>query len=860
MMFPGEFLPTISEVDDQENAAAIPDVDLAKALAEEIQPAAEPDPVPFWESPEGAEQSPLFPQKRSAGRPPGAKTLKRRRSSSVPPLPARARNQQRDKYSPSQYMKVSDEPKSHSTLVEKPLAEQYIADDVAREDIRGTRVIMELDQLEQCLGQVPCSDCRNLRYPGHLRLSRDIATGKLTDNPCGLAHEYLMECDKCGNSHHLTTSAKMETAEGVAGRKPFEINRAAVTAGGLSGVRCARQTSMFTMMGVKGLSKDKTWTAHSDEVGYVVDEAHHDQIIENRVRVRSFMVEQGFKPDGHGRIPVIVSADGSWAVRGYMSNCGQASLIFSHPEFGRLVIAQGYRQKTCSTCQWYERHQPTYVQPLHCCRRNFEASSKSMEQDILIELVDEVAVYQYAVQGSQVLAEKPLNERLVVEAVCSDEDSSFWKRITAEGALKNCCAPRKLSDVNHLSNCLMRRLAGQKAKTMKGTTLLSALVCSKFCDQFRNIVKQNTRDHLTAREQIDNMICHYFNDHTNCHKFPRKNEDGTEKQWCRVVIARDNDAENAPPARGPSNFPHNKYLEKTVKVKRGIYVDEVAEDGSVKKKKTGSEDVTVEYFEDVKHVFKVFLSDQVLKAATSGYSSNVNESLHSIQVSQMNGKHTFKGQRSNYWECMQAATLKHSLGMNYVRNVLPSCGLPVTLEMKRFFQQATDKAEKKKLYYKKRTTKTIRKKRKMLRKKQTFEDRKTPDEYGKGMALDTLVVVDTLQDKDDSSDDDSNEDPADAGSIEDFVQCLRCHKTAATEEDPMLFCCNQMTCGQACHEKCASGWSYALPLPKDDEDRDASVDTWPCPHCQYMAMAMSEDPDDELIFEPQELLALPAGN
>jgi len=131
-------------------------------------------------------------------------------------------------------------------------------------------------------------------------------------------------------------------------------------------------------------------------------------------------------------------------------------------------------------------------------------------------------------------------------------------------------------------------------------------------------------------------------------------------------------------------------------VKRGKY-EETIVDGAAKKTKVGDEDYEIDYFDDVKEVFNVFLSDQVIKAATSGYSSNVNESLHSVQVSMMNGKHTFKGQRGNYVMCMQAATLKHSLGMNYVQNLLPRCGLPVTLEMKRHFERATKKAEAKKL-------------------------------------------------------------------------------------------------------------------------------------------------------------------
>lgn len=783
--------------------------------------------------------------KRRRGRPKGSSTKKRRRSQSEPRMVGVRERTQTQLFSPSKNMKVSDEP--HGKMVEKSPTE-LLPLDAPWVDIRGERVIIELHQLDQSLQQVPCGSCP---LDGHLRLARDITTGKLTDTQTGLAHEFFMECDKCMLGHPLATSSKIETSEGVAGRKPFVVNRAAVTAGELCGVRRERQTKMLMMMGIKGIMKDKTWMVHADEVYLEVEYVHYNQIKENRRKVRAYMEKKGFTPDEHGRIAIVVSADGSWAIKGYTSNCGQASLIFSCEDFDRLVVAQDFRQKTCSTCDWYGKNKPSWVVPPHVCRKNYTDTSKSMEQDILISLVDDVAIYEHkTVDGT--MEEKPMEERLVIEAVCADEDSSFWNRITQDGALKNQFAPRKLSDVNHLSNCLMRRLAGQKAKKMKNTSLLSNAVCQKFCTSFRWIVKQNTGDHQRAKAQLENMICHYFDDHTNCGDFPKLNEDGTPKeQWCRAQVAAENEAEEGDDHAGPTNFPRNKYLDKIVTVKRGKY-EETIVDGATKKTLVGAEDYEINYFDDVKEVFKVFLTDQVIKAATSGYSSNVNESLHSVQVSMMNGKHTFKGQRGNYVMCMQAATLKHSLGMDYVLNLLPRCGVPVTLEMTRHFNRATKKAEAKKLYYKKIETKLIRKKRRMLKRKQSFEDRRNkPEDYRKGMALDALQEKD-----DDSADDEADSETEEPDGTGDLVQCLRCHKREATEENPMLFCCNQMTCGQAIHEECAGGWSYVVPPPKGDPNREESLKSWPCPECQYKSQ-MSEDPESELIAEPEELHAPP---
>jgi len=258
--------------------------------------------------------------RRGPGRPKGS-IKRKRRSESMPPVTVGRQRRPRQLFSPSKYLKVSTEPSGHGNIVSKSPTEM-LEDDAPWVDISGERVIIELHQLDQSLQQVRCGSCQFSH--GHLRLARDITTGKLTDTQTGLAHEFFMECNKCGQGHPLATSAKIETSEGVAGRKPFVVNRAAVAAGELCRVRRERQTKMLMMMGIKGIMKDKTWMVHADEVYLQVEYVHYDQIKENRRRVRAYMVDKGFKPDEHGRIAIVVSADGSWAIRGYTSNCGQS--------------------------------------------------------------------------------------------------------------------------------------------------------------------------------------------------------------------------------------------------------------------------------------------------------------------------------------------------------------------------------------------------------------------------------------------------------------------------------------------------------------------------------------------------------
>ena len=221
--------------------SAQPELSIAQALNLEAPDLAVTNPLvdtiddPLMETSPGDEEP--FPvqegvSKRGPGRPKGS-IKRKRRSGSEPPVTGGRVRRPRQIFSPSKMMKVSDDPSSHGNIVSKsptellPLDEPWV-------DIRGDRVIIELDQLDKSLQQVPCGSCQ---HNGRLRLARDITTGKLTDTQTGLAHEFLMECDRCGHGHTLATSAKMETSEGAVGRKPFVVNRAAVAAGELSGVR-----------------------------------------------------------------------------------------------------------------------------------------------------------------------------------------------------------------------------------------------------------------------------------------------------------------------------------------------------------------------------------------------------------------------------------------------------------------------------------------------------------------------------------------------------------------------------------------------------------------------------------------------
>ena len=180
-------------------------------------------------------------------------------------------------------------------------------DDDDDDDLAGVRVIWELSRFEETLNALPCNHCRR----GYLRLRRDVRTGEVVDDPMGLAHMYTIECGRCCTIAAEAPTSTQLLSDGP-GRRAWEVNRATVVAGELTGVRRAKQTRFLNKLGVDGIQKDSTYTAHAEHVREVLRELSEAQILENRARVRKHMMEvHGADTDEHGRVGIMVSADGS---------------------------------------------------------------------------------------------------------------------------------------------------------------------------------------------------------------------------------------------------------------------------------------------------------------------------------------------------------------------------------------------------------------------------------------------------------------------------------------------------------------------------------------------------------------------
>jgi len=361
-----------------------------------------------------------------------------------------------------------------------------------------------------------------------------------------------------------------------------------------------------------------------------------------------------------------------------------------------------------------------------------------MEADILCHLVEEVGTYELGVDDENGGGTVPVPEeqRLCIDAVCCDEDSSFAVRLGDGSILKQAGVPVKLSDLNHSRNILYKRLTVLRAFKFKGTQVLNAKVSDCLSKAYGWCIKQNRGNPERAKLQVLNMINHYFGDHTGCREYECEDEDGKLVTWCGFHRV------------GP-NY-------KFKALKNGQALDPVFKKKIKKVRGQPAPDPPyeeIQFKEEILKLFQPFIEQKFLAQVTSGKNTNPNESFHSKASSQMGGKHTCKTQGGFYVGAMRAATLRYSIGESYSESVLDAVGVTVCETTRERNLRANAKSASRKLYYKKPATKLVRGKRVAKKKKHVWRERNTEEEgYGKGMAMAASG------DGDDGGDDDDDDD------------------------------------------------------------------------------------------------------
>ena len=187
---------------------------------------------------------------------------------------------------------------------------------------------------------------------------------------------------------------------------------------------------------------------------------------------------------------IAVAFDACWLKRGsgraYNSKAGIGVLIGNTT---KKVCAYGYRFTDCSVCR---HHQSKGADPPpHDCNNNWGGSSKAMEPDIGVKLIQEVE-------------EKGVR----VDTLIMDDDTTTMARVRKE--INH--PVEKWSDTNHATRGLANNLynLAKKHKILTNTNIKYIRKC------FSYALHQNKGDVDKCRDAIDNIVPHCFGEHEKC--------------------------------------------------------------------------------------------------------------------------------------------------------------------------------------------------------------------------------------------------------------------------------------------------------------------------------------------------------
>lgn len=158
------------------------------------------------------------------------------------------------------------------------------------------------------------------------------------------------------------------------------------------------------------------------------------------------------------------------------------------------IIGYSVRSKFCKTCD--EANRKRTNAPCHDCRMNWDGSSKAMEQDMVVEMVENIK-----------------NSGTTVGTIIADDDTTTIAR------LRKRVNPniKKMSDRNHVKKNIANTLYSLKQKHKKLTpkTIKYILNCLSY------MLCQNKDDPAGIEKGLEAVGRHPFGDHTFC-----------EKSWC----------------------------------------------------------------------------------------------------------------------------------------------------------------------------------------------------------------------------------------------------------------------------------------------------------------------------------------
>ncbi|XP_061186114.1 uncharacterized protein LOC133195733 [Saccostrea echinata] len=215
---------------------------------------------------------------------------------------------------------------------------------------------------------------------------------------------------------------------------------------------------------------------------------------------------------------ITVSVDGAWQKRGsgrsYDSLTGHCSMIGS--QTGKIV-GYSFRNKSCRICERAEKNNQAPVP--HGCKRNWTGSSKSMESDMVVEMV-----------------KSTIKKGIKVEALVGDDDTTTMSRIHREidPSIK------KHSDKNHIKKNISNSLYNLQKKHNN----LSSKVIKYIQKSFNYMISQNQGNPTGIEKGLDALALHPFNDHSQCSEVWCHHKRNLKKKYNSLPYGRPLESEN----------------------------------------------------------------------------------------------------------------------------------------------------------------------------------------------------------------------------------------------------------------------------------------------------------------------------
>ena len=333
------------------------------------------------------------------------------------------------------------------------------------------RRIIDLEILADGLGECSANNCKQV-----LDLRKVVG-----ENRVGLASVLWVQCE-CGEINRVATGKchKQNDKSGVV----YDINTKCAEGmlhAGLS------QTAVQRFLATLQIPPPARTTLkiREREVGPAFERVA-EKTCQNALQVESILTEND---SSEGPVDLTASYDMGWqrrsSGRAYNSRSGHGVLIGK--ESGK-ILAYGSRIVNCKQC---EVDAAKGENKQHDCRVNWDGSSKAMEGDLAVELIEKLS--------------KPEHR---ISTIIGDEDATTMNKVKTFVSHD----VKKLSDKNHIKKSLGNSLY----HLQKSHKILQPKVISYLQKCFVYALAQNEGDANGTRKAIENIVPHVFGVHREC--------------------------------------------------------------------------------------------------------------------------------------------------------------------------------------------------------------------------------------------------------------------------------------------------------------------------------------------------------